>query len=109
MLRALRNAFPGNKWRHQMPIGPYFADVACFAKRLVIELDGGQHTPEGDAARTRFIHAQGYRLLRFWNNDALANTAAVIDQIAAVLSPSPSQAVGLGPSLSHGRGDDRPE
>ena len=130
LLRALRSAFPALKWRRQMPVGPYFADIACFAERLVIEVDGGQHSPETDAARTRFIEAQGYRLLRFWNNDALANTAGVIDQLSlslgrgkerceaprkgeadspASLSSSPSQAVGLGPSLSHGRGEERPE
>ena len=88
--RAVREQLPHAKWRRQMPIGAYFADLACFAARLVIELDGGQHTPEADAARTRFIEAQGFRILRFWNNDVLANSAGVIETIAAAISPSPS-------------------
>ena len=89
--RALRETLPAYKWRRQMPIGPYIVDLACFAERLVIELDGGQHTPETDAARSRFVRAQGYRIIRFWNNDVLANTGGVIDAI----------------SLSLGRGKER--
>lgn len=52
---------------------------------LVIELDGGQHRPEIDAARTRFIEAQGYRVLRFWNNDVRDNIAGVVGTIAMAL------------------------
>ncbi|WP_294005935.1 endonuclease domain-containing protein [Sphingomonas sp.] len=89
--RALREKLGAFKWRRQMPIGPYFADFACYAERVVIELDGGQHSPEVDAVRTRFIEAQGYRLLRFWNNDVMGNAEAVLDTTAAALSPSPSQ------------------
>ena len=84
---ALRKLLPGTKFRRQMPIGPYFADFACFAARLVIELDGGQHTPETDAARTRFIEAHGYRVLRVWNNDVSDNIAGVVETIAAALHP----------------------
>ena len=73
-----------------MPIGPYFPDLTCFASRLVVELDGGQHTPETDAARTRFIERQGYRVLRFWNNDVRDNIDGVVEVIAQALSPSPS-------------------
>jgi hypothetical protein len=106
-----------------MPIGPYFADFACFAERVVVELDGGQHADAAryDEARTRFIDAQGYRVLRFWNNDVLSNTDGVLERIAETLShreregaPRPrkgeggnsptSHASGVGPSLSQGRG-----
>ncbi len=77
-----------------MPIGPYFADFACFADRLVVELDGGQHgaaASEYDAVRTRFIESHGYRLLRFWNNDVADNLDGVLQRIAEAASPSPSQ------------------
>ena len=104
--RALRQQLPGHKWRRQMPVGPYIVDFACFAARLIIEVDGGQQAAEADkdAARTRFLQAQGYRVLRFWNPDVLKLTDGVIEQIAAALPSSPSHAFGAGPSLSHGRG-----
>lgn len=87
-LRALKEAFPQTKWRFQVPIGPYYADFLCFAARLVIELDGGQHSEAAgyDERRTRFIEDQGYRVLRFWNNDVLGNTDGVIASIVNSLS-----------------------
>ena len=93
LLKALRHKLPDFKWRHQMPVGPYFADITCFSSRLVIEVDGGQHAEasEYDATRTRFIERQGYRVLRFWNNEVNDNLGGVLEVIANVLSPSPSQ------------------
>lgn len=87
--RALRSKLPQRKWRRQMPVGPYFADFACFAEKLIFELDGGQHASAGtyDEARTRFIEAQGFRVLRLWNNDVLTNIDGVLEQIAQSLSP----------------------
>ena len=71
-----------------MPIGPYFADFACFAEKLVIELDGGQHASSRsyDEARTRFIEQQGFSVVRFWNTDVLSNTDGVLHRIAQRLS-----------------------
>jgi very-short-patch-repair endonuclease len=107
--RALRSKLPQYKWRRQMPVGPYFADFACFAEKLIIEIDGGQHASAQlyDDRRTRFIEAQGFRVLRFWNNDVMSNADGVVEQIALSLraqteqrqlwkiedgrSPSPSQ------------------
>ena len=105
LLRALREKLPAFKWRHQMPVGPYFVDIACFAERLIIELDGGQHAEAGeyDAARTRFIEAQGYRVVRFWNNDVVENLSGVLESITATLSPSPSRGSAAHPSPA-GRG-----
>jgi very-short-patch-repair endonuclease len=126
LLRALRSKLPPYKWRHQMPIGPYFADFACFSEKLVVELDGGQHADaaEYDAARTRFIESNGYRVLRFWNSDVLSNSDGVLEEISLSLgrgkeqrqlregevdsaqSSSPSHALKrAGPSLSQGRGE----
>ena len=91
--RALRTTLPDRKWRRQMPVGPYFADFACFAERGIIELDGGQHAnaSDYDAARTHFLKSQGYRVLRYWNNDVMTNIDGVLTTIADALSPSPSQ------------------
>jgi very-short-patch-repair endonuclease len=102
---ALRSALPDFKWRRQMPIGPYIADFACFSAKLVIELDGGQHADacEQDAARTRAIQGQGYRVIRFWNTEVLENAEGVVGRIAEQLS-SPSRSFTAGPSLSQGRG-----
>ena len=71
-----------------MPIGPYFADFACFSAKLVVELDGGQHATAHayDEARTRFIEREGYRVLRFWNNDVLTNCDGVVQMIARALA-----------------------
>ncbi|MDQ0249248.1 very-short-patch-repair endonuclease [Sphingomonas kyeonggiensis] len=87
LLRALRGAFPERKWRFQAPVGPYRVDFLCFAERLIIEVDGGQHAEavEYDARRTRFIESEGYRVLRFWNNDVLENAEGVIAQISLSL------------------------
>src|ERR1700722_15002068 len=67
----------GTHFRRQVPIGPYVADFACMAARLVIELDGSQHghgdIRERDDKRTRWLEAEGYRVLRFWNNDLSNN------------------------------------
>ena len=108
--RALRVKLPLFKWRRQMPIGPYFVDCACFAEKLIIELDGGQHADatEYDEARSRIIEAQGYRVLRFWNNDILSNTNGVLERIMQELSTSPSRSCAAGPSLSLGRGELEP-
>jgi very-short-patch-repair endonuclease len=81
--------FLGYKFRRQCPIGPYVVDFVCLSERLVIELDGSQHLDSPtDAIRARFIQGEGFTLLRFWNNEALANTAAVCDRIAHWLGTS---------------------
>jgi very-short-patch-repair endonuclease len=71
----------GVKFVRQFPIGPHVADFACRELHVVIEVDGGQHTPEADAPRTQIIEVFGYRVLRFWNNDVLQNTEGVLETI----------------------------
>jgi very-short-patch-repair endonuclease len=74
------------RFRRQHPIGPYFADFACLELRLVIELDGRQHAdPRGlerDRVRTAALEERGYEVIRFWNNDVLRVTQAVLATIA---------------------------
>ena len=77
----------GAKFRRQMPIGPYIVDFACPISRLAVELDGGQHAEANsrDAVRTPYLGTQGYRVLRFWNNDVLENLEGVVAAIGAAL------------------------
>lgn len=89
--RELRRTLPQAKFRRQSPVGPYFADFLSFRHGLVVELDGGQHAhASGDAARTRYIEAQGFRVIRFWNNDVLGNTEGVLQEIARLVGLMPS-------------------
>jgi len=83
-----RQHLAGARFRRQVPIGPYIADFVCLTPRLVIELDGGQHAVEvaHDQARTQFLSAQGFKVLRFWNNDVLQRTEAVLAVIAKTLN-----------------------
>jgi very-short-patch-repair endonuclease len=68
------------KFRRQHPIGEFIVDFACTEHGIVIELDGGQHADNvADACRTAWLESQGWRLLCFWNNDILSNTAGVVD------------------------------
>ncbi len=102
LLRALKEAFPDRKWRHQAPIGPFYADILCFAERLVIEIDGETHATAKtyDANRTQFLTTQGYQVIRFTNADIMQDLEGVIATIAPTLgSPSPFRACGA-PSLS---------
>ncbi|RAI42608.1 endonuclease domain-containing protein, partial [Rhodoplanes roseus] len=79
----------GSHFRRQVPIGAYVVDFACMAARLVIEVDGSQHgEDEGcrrDEVRTRWLQAEGYRVMRFWNNDVIGNVEGVLDVIYAAL------------------------
>jgi very-short-patch-repair endonuclease len=81
----------GLKFRRQATAGPFVADFPCAEKRLIVELDGGQHTPEADARRTAGLEGLGYRLLRFWNDEALGNTERVLQVILATADSLPSR------------------
>ena len=84
--RLLRESFPEARFRRQVPIRSFIADFASHRARLVIEVDGGQHSPDSDDRRTKLIEAEGYRLIRFWNNDVLRNPDGVWTVIDRALS-----------------------
>ncbi|CCW19355.1 protein of unknown function DUF559 [Sphingobium indicum BiD32] len=80
----------GIRFNRQVPIGPFICDFVARSIGLVIEVDGGQHEDAVDAARTRYIEAQGFRVIRFWNNDVLGNLDGVIKDIMRVVADMPS-------------------
>ena len=79
----------GFKFRKQAEIDGYVVDFLCAERRLIIEVDGGQHTPESDARRTAYLESQGFRLIRFWNNDVLQNLDGVWATIETALESTP--------------------
>jgi very-short-patch-repair endonuclease len=75
--------FSGLKFRRQVPIGHYIVDFVCFEHRLVIEVDGGQHADSlHDQRRDRWLAANNFRVLRFWNNEVLTNLEGVMTVLA---------------------------
>ncbi len=96
-------------FRRQSPIGPYFADFACHEKRLVIELDGGQHGQKlhaaADAERDAYMQNNGYQVLRFWNNDVMRNLDGILQTIADALSSPSPPSPDPSPPLRGGRGN----
>jgi very-short-patch-repair endonuclease len=77
------------KFRRQHPIGPYVVDFACTEHALVIEIDGGQHADiAANTRRTAWLESCGWKVMRFWNNDVLANPNGVIETILRALQAS---------------------
>jgi len=100
----------GWKFRRQHPIPPYIADFCCVEKKLIVELDGSQHNEHADEVRTKFLKGQGWKMIRFWDNDALLATEAVVEAIWDTTvepdphpNPSPD---GRGAQASSGLDDD---
>ena len=79
----------GYKFRRQYPLGEAIVDFACLSRRLVVEADGGQHNQVADAVRTRRITAAGWRIVRFWNHEILANTEGFVLTVLAALKEQP--------------------
>jgi very-short-patch-repair endonuclease len=81
----------GFKFRRQQPLGNYIVDFVCLEKRLIIEVDGGQHAEDAncDADRDTWLRNQGFVSLRFWNNDVLKNIDGVLEVIAKNLQITP--------------------
>lgn len=78
-----RKQFTGLKFRRQQPIDHYIVDFVCFEKRIIIEVDGGQHSieREKDIERENYLRENGFKVLRFWNNEILKNIEGVLEEI----------------------------
>ena len=90
--------FRGMKFRRQVPVGPYFADFLCHEKKIIVELDGGQHVKQADYdyRRTVFIGKMGFRVIRFWDTDVLKNMNGVLMELEHALGVDDPH-----PALSH--------
>ncbi|MEN0652837.1 RsmE family RNA methyltransferase [Hyphobacterium sp. WM6] len=105
---------PGLHFRRQVAVGPYIADFACLSARLIVEADGGGHGKESDFKRDCWFHENGYRVLRFWNNEISSNPEGIAERIGAELEVHPTPAlpsrggspdsVSLPPPPGEGRG-----
>jgi very-short-patch-repair endonuclease len=77
----------GIKFRRQVPSGPYILDFVCFERRLVVEVDGGQHADsKADKVRDACLQARGFRVVRYWNTDVLKNPEGVLTDLLAQLA-----------------------
>lgn len=97
---VLRNrGLGGQKFVRQFPVGPYIADFACREAALIVELDGGQHADNAkDLSRTTYLNAEGYGVLRFWNNEVLQNRDGVLWAIKTVIDGAPSPDLRFAPA-----------
>ena len=89
--KILRNRqFYNLKFKRQFPIGEYIVDFVCEEKKIVVEIDGGQHNTEDniikDLSRTKFIESKGYKVIRFWNNDIRENLDGVFQELKRFFS-----------------------
>lgn len=87
-----RLSLSGTHFRRQVRLGRYIVDFASHGLRLVIELDGGQHGVQikRDAMRSKFLESEGYRVLRFWNNEVLTNIDGVLEVIRSAVLETPT-------------------
>ena len=89
MWRLLYTLRDNHNFRRQVPLGPFYLDFACHGLKLAIEIDGDTHATDAamayDQARTRFIQSEGYRVLRFTNDDVLNNPEGVFDTVTCAI------------------------
>jgi len=101
-LRLLK--LEGRHFRRQVPIAGYVVDFACHKPKLIVELDGSQHAEQSaivrDERRSREIAAQGYAVMRFWNNEVFESLEGVVDLIR--------NALGLPTAFEHEKGNPAP-
>ena len=82
----------GFKFRRQQAVGRYVVDFVNFEKKVVVELDGGQHALDlGDKIRDEWLRAEGYKVIRFWINQVLGDLEGVLETIRDfLLTPHPN-------------------
>lgn len=98
----------GHKFRRQWTLHPYVVDFCCLERGRIVEVGGGQHSPELDSARTAELESRGFRIIRFWNNDVLGNLEGVLEVILEALGgPRPAEDPHPQPSPASGRGSMR--
>lgn len=86
--RLKRKQFLGLKFRRQQVIENYIVDFLCFEKRIIIELDGGQHADNPkDLDRTSVLESKGFLVIRYWNNDVSNNMEGVLEEMTAIIHP----------------------
>jgi len=90
MWKLLRNRkFKNLKFKRQVPVGNYVADFLCEEKKLIIEIDGGQHNESEniikDNTRTKYFESEGYNIIRFWNNEVTENLSGVYDKLSKIV------------------------
>ena len=85
MARGARSQARRVQIQGQATIGPFIVDFLCVDARLIVELDGGQHGEEVDGRRTAYLEAQGYRVMRFWNNEVIESFEGVLEAILRAL------------------------
>ena len=87
-----RVALPDTHFRRQVQLGRYIVDFVCHSLKIVIEVDGGQPSEQSthDARRTQFLESEGYRVLRFWNNEVLSNIDGVLEVIQSTVLTTPT-------------------
>jgi very-short-patch-repair endonuclease len=78
----------GYKFRRQHPVGPYIVDFVCLKRRLIVEVDRGQHSQQVayDEERSMWLEGQGFQILRFWDNEVLTSVDVVKEVIAEALN-----------------------
>ncbi len=85
-LRAKRMC--GVKFKRQVPMGAYIVDFVAKDLKLIVEIDGGQHNDQVDYERTAWLENQGFKVLRYWNNEVLTNIEGVLESIRMSLEPT---------------------
>jgi type II secretion system protein H len=90
--RLKREQINGYKFRRQFPLGPFIVDFVCLEARLIVEVDGGQHAEQRqkDEQRDKWLASQNFHVLRFWDNDVLRETDAVVEAIVQALKNTPT-------------------
>ena len=97
--RVLRSRqLEGFKFRRQHSIGRYVVDFVCLERKLIVEVDGGHHAEQADvdAERTAYLEDKGFHVIRFWNNEVLAEMEGVATRLLATLTPTPLPPAGEG-------------